>query len=194
MVKFHLKERRTLFLHLDEAQDLFSKRNEKEMRSVINTLKSIMQNRDWPVSVILSGLPDLSALPNLDHQLGRRIIPIQFPRIDVGQNSADLRAIAHRHAKAVDLMVEPDLFAADFLERLVHAADGQFGIVVELIIGAIEEALRHDCAALGHSHFVAAFERRSGCIPAFNPFIAGDFHRLDCRRLFEGAVGAPADV
>lgn len=194
MVKFHLKERRTLFLHLDEAQDLFSKRNEKEMRSVINTLKSIMQNRDWPVGVILSGLPDLSALPNLDHQLGRRIVPIQFPRIDVAQKGTDLRAIAHRHANAVDLIVDPDLFAGDFLERLVHAADGQFGITVELIIGAIEEALRCECDSLGHSHFVAAFERRSRCIPAFNPFVAEDFHRLNCRRLFEGTLGEATDV
>src|SRR5699024_5479468 len=71
LVQSHLRELQIMFLHLDEAQDLMGSQSEREMLAVVNTLKSVMQNRYWPVSIVLSGLPTLKTLLNLDPQLGR---------------------------------------------------------------------------------------------------------------------------
>lgn len=183
MVKFHLRERKTLFLHLDEAQDLYSKRNNKEMQSVVNILKSIMQNRDWPVSVILSGLPELRDLLNLDPQLGRRMKPIRFDRIDADTWGAEIESLISKYSEKSEITAPGEIMKPIFRERLVHASDGQFGIVVELIIGALEEVMLAGRTEATCSDFAAAYQRRTGCLPGFNPFVVEDFRRIDSRLL-----------
>jgi ABC-type dipeptide/oligopeptide/nickel transport system ATPase component len=44
LVQSHLREHRILFMHLDEMQDLLANRSQAETQSVVNTLKSLMQN------------------------------------------------------------------------------------------------------------------------------------------------------
>lgn len=81
MVRAFLQERRVLFLHLDEAQDIAGHQTEREKQAVINTLKTLMQHRHWPVGLILSGMPSLQETLNMDGQLARRVTPIGIPRL-----------------------------------------------------------------------------------------------------------------
>ena len=74
-VKIQLKLRQTCFLHLDEAHDLARYQTDKERQSVVNTLKSLMENSYWPTGLILSGMPDLKKIVNQDPQLARRLYP-----------------------------------------------------------------------------------------------------------------------
>lgn len=48
-------------LHLDEAQDLYQNANSLQRASIINTLKTLTQNNQWPVCLVLSGTEDLEA-------------------------------------------------------------------------------------------------------------------------------------
>lgn len=81
LVRAHLRERRVLFLHLDEAQDIARHQTPKEMQAVINTLKTLMEHRDWQVGLILSGMPSLRDMLNFDRQLSRRVAPIELRRL-----------------------------------------------------------------------------------------------------------------
>lgn len=108
LVRHHLRERRTLFLHLDEAQDLAARGTERERHSVVNLLKSLMQDPEWPVGLILSGTGELADILNFDPQLGRRFQPIRF---DPVSEIADLEKVR-------------DLLSAYVAKTAVFADDG----------------------------------------------------------------------
>jgi len=183
-VRFHLKARRTLFLHLDEAQDIYAKLNERQAQSVVNTLKSIMQNKDWPVGLILSGTPELKKMLNYDIQLARRFYPIEFKLVSAITDSKEVVQLCKGYCEIAKLGCHSDVKRVGFAARIIHAACHEFGLVIETIIGAIEEALVSGDNDVESRHFVKAFRRKSGCIDGLNPFIADDFERIDCRELF----------
>ncbi len=187
MFKEHLHARKTLILHLDEAQDLSLNQTAREMQSVINTLKSLMQNQEWPVSIILSGMPILKDMLNHDPQLARRFIPFELPKLNAVHDADQILHLIAYYAKHADLGVDEDLLSDEFSARLIHAADGEFGLLIETTISAIEVAFRSGCAVLGLIDFKEAFSRKAGCIDALNPFVASDFERIDCRKLLGGS-------
>lgn len=187
LVRQHLRARQTLFLHLDEAQDLLRHQTSKVIQSVVRTLKSLMQTREWPVGLIVSGMPELKDLLNHDPQLARRFYPIEFQRLHAGIDGEEVSETVRSYADRANLGTELGS-ALEFPARLVHAADGEFGLVIELIIGAIEEALLADSDTLNQDHFIAVFRRRSGCVDALNPFVAADFDRIDARALLQAEV------
>lgn len=183
LVQNHLRQRQTLFLHLDEAQDFYSNRNLNEMRAVVNTLKSMMQNRGWPIGIVLSGMPELMDLFDLDTQLARRIRPIHFAPISYASDGRSVRQVLEQYAGAAALTVTPEACCGNHIQRLIHAAADEFGLVIEIIIGAIEEALLADHAELQPQDFVTTFRRRTGCIDGLNPFASDDFRAIDARKL-----------
>lgn len=186
MFKDHLRARKTLFLHLDEAQDLSSHQTPREMQSVINTLKSLMQNQQWPVGMILSGMPALKDMLNHDPQLARRFFPIEFPSLNAIQDTDQVLATVAYYIEQARLTAGADLLTHDLAARLIHAADGEFGLLIEYTIAAIEDALRRQDDALSVENFRAVFSRKAGCLDGMNPFIMHDFERIDCRKLLGG--------
>lgn len=183
LVRGFLKERKVLFLHLDEAQDIARHQTPKEMQSVINTLKSLMQSRSWPVGLILSGMPGLKDLLNYDPQLARRVFPLELPRLSPLGDIGEVRAVVGFYSAEVGIPWEPEATAADVAARLIHAADREFGLLIEMTIDGLEEALHSGASSLSVEHFAAAFSRRSGCIAGLNPFIADEYERIDVRKL-----------
>ncbi|MCE8418865.1 TniB family NTP-binding protein [Rhodovulum sulfidophilum] len=186
LVQSHLRELQIMFLHLDEAQDLMGSQSEREMLAVVNALKSVMQNRYWPVSIVLSGLPTLKTLLNLDPQLGRRFTPISFGQIDDIQDGQNVLELIQQYRQAADLESSGSVETDDFAARLIHAAAHEFGILIEVIIGAIEICMRRSDSTLQLQHFTAEFLRRTGCAADLNPFIRRDFTALNPRLLLPG--------
>lgn len=78
LVRHHLRERRVLFVHLDEAQDLASRGTKHELNSVASMLKTLMTDDEWPVGIILSGTEELEDILNHDPQLARRMKTVHF--------------------------------------------------------------------------------------------------------------------
>lgn len=184
MVRHHLHARQTLFLHLDEAQDIVRHQTAAGLQAVVRTLKSLMQTKTWPVGLILSGTPELKDLLNHDPQLARRIVPIEFPRLIPDRHEKRVLGIVRDYASRASLDAVT-VMHQEFAERLMHAADREFGLLIEITIEAIECALLEKAADLQHDHFTAAFRRRSGCLDAYNPFVAVNFERIDARALLK---------
>lgn len=185
LVRAHLRERRVLFLHLDEAQDIARHQTPKEMQAVINTLKTLMEHRDWQVGLILSGMPSLRDMLNFDRQLSRRVAPIELRRLTPEEDSEEVVDLLSFYADIAGLQAPAAEAAQHIARRLIHAADREFGLAADMIVDGLTEALSSGASELNLSHFAAAFAARSGCIPAFNPFIADDYERLDVRTLLK---------
>lgn len=183
LVRFHAKERGVLFLHLDEAQDLSARGTERERQAVVNMLKSLMQDQTWPVGFILSGTHELKEILNFDAQLGRRVFPIQLEPLDALNDGADVRELVSAYCDKSGLTADDALSSGDFTARLVHAAANEFGLVIELVIAAIEEALILEQQELTALMFADAFRRRSGCLDGLNPFLIDGFEHIDPRAI-----------
>ena len=193
-IQFHAKSRGTLFVHYDEAQDFISNSKGTEIKPVMKTLKSFMQNKQWPVGLVLSGLPWLKELMNLDPQLWRRFKPIHFPSISYATHAPEIMSILVSYTKVVGLELGDGINNRAFLRRLIHAASNEFGITVELIVEAIEEALLNADDAITIQHFADMYQTRVGCVQALNPFVADDFKSIDAGKLLDGLDDPSSDI
>lgn len=186
-VKVQLKLRQTCFLHLDEAQDLARYQTDKERQSVVNTLKSVMENSYWPTGLILSGMPDLKKIVNQDPQLARRLYPVEIGRLHAIRDVAPVLDIVQKYAARAKIETQESVRNENFAQRLMHAADYEFGLMAEFTVQALSKALITEGmeVELRLQHFADVFFDRSSSIDALNPFLAEDFARIDPRTIFE---------
>lgn len=176
-----LMRRRTFFVHLDEAQDLFSSKSLNARNDVLNTLKSLMNNRDWPVGLILSGTPSMIEMINADDQLKRRIDIVSIDPITWGANGRDVEFIFRSYLEKAEVELCPGVSTTEFVPRLIHAGANELGLTIELILNGVEDALLGSQSVVKLDNFSAVFARKSGCIPGLNPFIADDYLSIDPR-------------
>jgi len=185
LVSEHLALRKILFLHLDEAQHLSSAKSELARQSVINTLKSVMQKRGWPVGIILSGTPEVSEILNFDPQLSRRFYPIEFRPLHYSSDREIVQDLLVSYVRKASLSLSKETLTEDFGQRLSHSGANELGLIIQLVTEAIETASEEDSSVLEHRHFSAAFRLKAGCMDGLNPFIADDYLTIDSRRLFD---------
>lgn len=189
LVRAQFAQRHVLFLHLDGAQNLSRYNNRNDQHAVISTLKSMMQSPQWPVGLILSGMPDLLDLVNTDAQLARRLKPVEHRPLTTSVDGGMIVAAIPQYAAAANIMADDALFKPRFVRRLVHAADHCFGILAEMICEAIGVALIAGETVISVASFAACFARRSGCPDGLNPFIVEDFLAIDARKLLQPEPG-----
>ena len=182
LVLHHLQLRKCWLIHLDEGQELGGRGSETEKAAVINALKSLMQIPDWPVNLIISGTPELNVLLMQDPQLSRRCFIVRFPSVTEFDSCDEVRGLIAGYADLADLSLASDLGDIEFVPRLIHAGREQFGIVVELIIGAITRALADEKPAVGLKDFARFYAERTGEVSARNPFLVPDFRGIPTGR------------
>lgn len=186
LARHQLRERGVLFLHLDEAQDLSSRGTKHQLNSVASMLKTLMTDGDWPVGILLSGTLELGDILNHDSQLARRMDTVRFDPLCLAANTSDIQELVAAYSSRASLTLTNEAVDLRFAERLIHAAAFQFGLVIEITIAAIEAAYLSGSTVLTKNHFARAFEVRTACPDAFNPFIADDYYKIDARRVFGG--------
>ena len=131
----------------------------------------------------------MSAIINHDPQLARRIYPVEIPRLSAAIDSDPVTGLIVKYADAAGLEAGPGVLTRDMSARLIHAADREFGLLAEMTIGAVEEAMKSGRTVLEIGDFTGMFRRRSGCIDGLNPFVVDDFDRIEPRRLLAGLTG-----
>jgi type II secretory pathway predicted ATPase ExeA len=194
-VRNQLKLRGVRVIHIDEGQHMLAWRNPQEMEKLANTLKNTMQRRDWPVWFVVSGLPELAAFVGQDRQIQRRSDILHLASLDPAKNSKlpewiVLELVETHAGMTLGVKVgdgEQSLVPAEFLNRLCHAAWYQFGILTDLVRGAIEQALIRDPAAatVEHKDFVKAYKAFSGCPSHQNVMKVANWHEIDPREAIQ---------
>ncbi len=167
-----------LLIHMDEMHNLTDGANSLQLDTIRKTLKALMVSPEWPVGLIISGLPALVPEMRRIDEIRRRA---QFVTVPLLQMPRDVQMVE-------DLIIGLGEVAGvslcnaelrDIAARLIHAALNRFGVVIELIHEAIELAVLGGLP-LGIEHFATAFTDRTGCSAPMNPFITAGWAELDC--------------
>lgn len=165
-----VKHRLTLLginvLWVDEAHDLYASGSVREQEDLLKTLKSLMQG-EHAVVLILSGTKRVADLMKVDQQVGRRFTKIELPPITFTQDGEALMALISAYAERVGLRATP---TDDLVQCLIHAAHDQFGLAIEIVIGAIEMALRNGRSEVGQEDFIEYWGMQEGCSIEANVF------------------------
>lgn len=193
LVKFHAQERGTIMIHFDEAQDIAVTqtkmsdpntplvfKNEREWQAVINTLKSLQQNKSWPITLVLSGVPILKQVVNKDVQLMRRLKAFEIPKLVPATDRRNIEAVLRKYIATAGIMAQEDLFGDLFIERLAHSANYNLGTLIKLTKDAILTSLKTDPSTpLATPQFAAAYKAKNATSDPFNPFLAPNFLNID---------------
>jgi hypothetical protein len=181
-VRDRLKTLGVVFLWIDEFQHTIDRKNPDDVRDIRDTLKTLLEN-EWPVYLILSGLPHIVSVMEYndenDVQVIRRYRFQSLPDLDLSTDRDFLAKIIDKSTQIASLtnLVRDD---PDLVARLHHAALHQFGLAIELINEAVEAALIAGDSELVAAHFAQGYEERTGSSPIANPYVVGDWWNIDC--------------
>jgi hypothetical protein len=168
MVKKQLKARGTIILHLDEAQHLKRSNSNAAVRGLQDRFKSLLVVPDWPLHLIVSGVPDLATLFTGDQQLSNRSHVMRFEKLRFPGDKVLIVEFITDIVEHCGLKLEASILTDNFMKRLVHATDGGAGTMIEMIRSASYKALSKGHAKLGPKDFQFVYGRFSGSLPSEN--------------------------
>lgn len=179
MVRLLLREHGVRILHIDEAQH-GDQANSDWTKKVEATLKRLLQDVEWYLWLILSGLPEVAKFLQDDKSMYRRIHHVRFEKLVFPDDAPDMRqAVRDLMEPCQDISFEQAL-TDEFIHRLMHASLYQFGILTEYVQDALEACLQSGEKQLGLGHFADAYSARSGDErDARNVFVAERFDLID---------------
>jgi len=181
-VRDQLALQNILFLHIDDLQRVLHQLSEEEIQKVRDTLTDLMAAEDWPVQLILSGLPELVPFVRADRQLRRRLRFMSLPRLSEQEHAEFVAAAIKKYAETTGLAVKTDP-EQSIVGRLLHAGQYEMGITLEIIGEAVEFALERAAGSLTVTDFADAYAERNLLPDDQNPFMAYDWDRIDTSRL-----------
>jgi len=163
IVMARLREIGTRILWIDEAQHGDEIRDPEMAQKVKNTFKRILQDREHPVWLILSGTPELSRFAQTDASLQRRIRQVRLGSLSFPSHTGLIKGLITRCIEVCHgLSIGADLMEDETAGRILHAAKGQFGTAVEFVQDAIRECLARNEAVLSVRHFAEVYAARMG--------------------------------
>jgi hypothetical protein len=169
----------TRLIWIDELHHALLGRSEVEVMKISESLKGLMINPNSPISLIVSGLPTVSAFIGSDAQIYHRSETVEFGSIALPDNAYDIKttmcALISR-AGMKQLTFADD----DFIEKLCIAADLQFGMVIDFVREALFKAFqRLDFnGTITVADFAAVYSMKRHCVPAENIFTAHDWQNI----------------
>lgn len=166
-----------LFLHIDDIQHVLHALSEDEIQKVRDTLKDIML-LDWPVQIILSGVPDLMPFVRKDRQLRRRCRFMYLSKLSAAEHAEFLGEAVQAYAATAGLKVEVDDNAM-LVPRLLHAGQYEMGISLEILSEAVEAALDREGETLKLVDFQNTYADRNLMPDDQNIFVAHAWHTID---------------
>lgn len=179
MVHRQLHEHGVRILVIDETQHTDEIGTVAEARKVANTLKRIMQDSEWPVWLILVGLPQLLRFLQEDSSTRRRVRTVILERLTFPEHCQAVKDIISEIVGVAGTLDVGGLLTDAFVGRLLHGAGRCFGILVEYVQDAIREALLAGDEKLELRHFETVYEARTGALPTENPFVATKWEAID---------------
>lgn len=181
--KQQLKEQSVLFMHIDEMQHVIRGNSQTEIQNVSDVVKSLLQIPDWPLHIILSGVPALAQFLHreneTDRQLKNRSTIIELKKMTFPHDVKVMKKImVHIITNEAGLLADSDVSENDFVHRQIHASQGAFGSMIQMIRSACEQAIRRNDNTVTPLHFGAAYSMFSGCRPSQNIFVEDNWQTI----------------
>ncbi len=174
-------------IHFDEVQHTFAGKSEKAAKEILDDFKTLMKyGSDWPLILIFSGIPKLDEYIHMEEQLYTKLDPVPFFDIDYVDPEAppdqDHRRTVHEiigsYALSTGLVPDEGLATLDFLERLIAASAFRWGLMIEIVQGALTICKSAGATTLRHEHFVQWWVAKTKSPPAASPFLHSDFQTM----------------
>lgn len=168
-----LKRRMVLFVFIDEAQHIMNTNNAPECQKVRDTLKHLVQMKDWPVRLIMSGVSPLEEMRDGDRQIKERSKVLSLGPLNATTHAAHVRKYIQLVVMEHAAMTLEDFLGGDFADRVIYACDGCFGSIVKIIRASVEASMVDGSASVGKRHFERAYGEITGCSTTSNIFSNG---------------------
>ena len=179
-----VRVRRVKLIHIDEAQHLArTLKSVTEQQAVANALKDLAEQDGWPVSFVLSGIPLVNVISEVDEQIERRSFYFVMPSLDMTRPSDQTLVgtiLTHLATEKAGLELDPSL-GEDIVGRIAHAANHQVGRCAQIVRFAIRAALERGDGVLARNDFVEAYCQHSQArgLQTFNVFLSDDWQFLE---------------
>lgn len=173
--------RKILIIHIDETQHMLKlAQSDRERENLAKAFKGVMNYDAWPVSFIMSGMPETVNLSRLDEQIERQSRFLALPDVSLPDERVLIEKIVTRMCKAAHLELGGTL-QSDLPERIAHAARYRYGRIAQVVLAAIEQAILKDDGRLSRDHFALAYLDHSQARghDEMNPFLVDDWERLE---------------
>lgn len=141
-----------------------------------------MIDRDWPIQLIMSGIPSLEKFLKIDGQVRRRFKYANFAKISVDDHAVLIDHTIRQYAAKVNLKIafnDEDMIVG----RLAHGAFYELGLIFEILVDAIECALDAGKTSLSLDDFADAYADRTLEPTELNVFVAREWDRTDTEQL-----------
>ncbi len=174
-------------IHFDECQHVFTAADSATNQKILDSFKSLLKDRDWPLMLIFSGIPVLATQIKKEEQLDRLLRIVSFDGIDLSrpEDKEELVHLLFSYADKAGLEIE-DLATQDFLQRLAFAACLRWGLAIELLIETFCLAARTPNKICTIDHFSEAFSEISGFAKGYSPFTLPDYQdNFDQAKMWE---------
>jgi hypothetical protein len=175
--RFQIGENHKLFLRLGDAQHVMHTLTEHEKKKFADTLKNLMVVDK--MQLILDGVDDLVPFLQMDRQLRRRLKYVNFENVSAEKDAEFVESVIRDYAQKAGLklaVTEDDMLTG----RLVHAACRQQGLIIEILVDAIEVALTAEKNTLSIDDFADAYADRTIEPTDLNPFVLREWETIDC--------------
>ncbi len=179
MVQIRLTTLGTKLIYIDELQNVTKDAKKNEAPRIRNTLKSLLNNQENPICLLLSGTPEIQQFIEEDTQIRRRTRFVLF-RSFCESDTAAIKGTVKTLVETSGLTVD---FRGQLAQRLLHAGLDELGTAIEISIEAIEIALQSSATIATREHFAIAYARRTQNAAPANPFVANNWRAIDCRRV-----------
>lgn len=181
-VRNRLRRKMHKIIFFDEFQHVLKGPKAKGTAHLTNQIKLLMQDPEWPVWIIIAGVPQVSEFVERDEwmQMERRIRPLSIDDLEDSEGDIEnTREIVEAMAASCQLQVGFPL-TDEVIRRLLHGGIWRFGMSTQIIKLSIEAALWDEeaNAQLLFAHFVEGYRRISNCTKATNVFLAENWNRI----------------
>ncbi|KRB59106.1 hypothetical protein ASE04_27315 [Rhizobium sp. Root708] len=178
-----LKAHKIVFVVIDEAQHAVVTANSVEAQKIADAFKGMVQMPDWPVRLILAGVPPLAEFLSEHVQLYTRRTAIRFEKLQGDKGLATIGEILSKIADHGEVVISVE-DEKELRGRLCHAGAGNFGSIVQMIRGAVELALLECSSEVNDTHFKNMYASYSGCLEEENVFEHPNWHELEPLKAF----------
>jgi hypothetical protein len=181
-VRQQLRINNILFLAIDDLNNALHVFSAEEIQKIRDTIKDLTSNPEWPVQVIVSGIPELMPLFVKDRQLKRRFRFMHLDKLSPKDHANFLKESVDHYVGQAKLKL--DIKAEQHLvPRLLHAGQYEMGMTLEILAEAVETSLGRNGKDLTMLDFINAYASRNLMPDEQNPFFASAWHAINTSRL-----------
>lgn len=170
-VRKQLKGHQVSILVIDELHHVLQKKSEEDDDVIAETLKSLLIDKDWPMQLVLAGMPELSDYVNRHKQLKRRRKKFQFNPLKSNEKG---RGQAQTFVELLEAKL-PKGMKFDFPDhdmpgRFLKASRGYTGHIAMFVKLAAFQAISAGKSEITYKHLSQEYEELYECKKDNNPF------------------------